>query len=478
MVKSKSFTMYDEFELRGYWRIPEEPTKEIAGILTYNLDGINLELFGEFKGEERAQGNELSKYQLVLGRTEDGDDVTLCDGFQTKFKLSGYITTKLTFNKMLIGKSFTSVDSIKFHSLSINYAYLEEWMRHHPFEDQIESNEGVMTKLETTYKFPPVFEAYIHSKETNVKAGYNFNTSGEMYKSKIFQHTGTLEIVPSTLKGLDWYLNFSRELQDLLTFLMNRATFPKKIIAKGGLLYEGEKIREKIYIFTLPEKDFKETRVKHSELFIHYGIIKDSIKDILNNWFENPSYSSRKIYLRNLYNNKVNWETKFLNYAKAIESFHRDTAGEVGQFLKDVDYEVIKATMIEALPADINQDLKNKLSSTLKYAHHHGFERRVRDTFKGMKQEMVNLVFSDNSQLKIFATDIRKTRDYYTHYGDKPDYYFKEWALYFANVRIQIILLYHFCKKLGIDERIVLHCINEDYNLLYRLTSAKKELEH
>ncbi|PFH86471.1 HEPN domain-containing protein [Bacillus sp. AFS088145] len=476
--KTKDMTMYDEFEFRGYWWVPDSPEKQVAGILTYNLEGINLELFGDLGEEQSFFGNKAKKYQLVLGTTEDGEDITLYDGFQTKFKISGYVTTKLTFNRMLVGKHFHSKEEMKFHSISINYSYLEEWMGYDPFEDEIEAVDGIVSKLGVTYTFPPVFEIKVNSKDTTVKAGYNVNKSGELFKSKVFQHTGTLDIIPNEYKELDWFLDFTIELQDFLTFLLNREVYPKKLTAKGELFGEVKNAREKIYIYLIPMKDFYEKSIKADELFIHYKMIKDNLETLLNNWFEDDSYSSRKIYLRNIYGTKVDWETKFLNYAKSMESFHRDTAGDAGQFLSDEEYEKVKNHMIEALPTDIEPDIRNKLISTLKYAHHHGFERRIRDTFKDMNQQMVGLIFKEIKNLKGFATDVRTTRDYYTHFGEKPDYYFKDWGLYFANIRMQIILFYHFSRRLGISEDTLNHSVQQDYGLVNLLDSAKQELKN
>ncbi|WP_369011229.1 hypothetical protein [Bacillus wiedmannii] len=80
-------------------------------------------------------------------------------------------------------------------------------------------------------------------------------------------------------------------------------------------------------------------------------MIKDNIADVLSNWFADEAMrSSRRIFIRNVYAEGADWENEFLNYAKSIESFHRDTLGDAGEFMTDEAYEPIKKQMIEAIP--------------------------------------------------------------------------------------------------------------------------------
>ncbi|MGX5519303.1 ApeA N-terminal domain 1-containing protein [Bacillus cereus] len=474
---AKVLTMYEEFQFRGFWWTSDNVNNRIAGILTYNLDGIYLELFGDFSEELRSLRSKNNTYKFILGTTECGKEITLHDGFQVKFKVAGYATTKLRFNQMLIGKHFTSTEEMVFHSVSINYSYLEEWMAYDPFEDQIEEDNGVLKKIGTSYTFPPLFETNIESIQTKVKAGYNVRTDSELYKSKTFKHKGYLEILPYEKQKLEWFLNHIKELQNFLTLLTNRAVYPKEIKFRGEVIDEEDQQREKVQLFLLPSKNFSEDKVSPFDIFIDYHMIKNEFNEVLNNWFKDEKADpSRMIYLENTYNRAADLNLCFLNYAKSMESFHRDTSGDLGQFASNEEYEIIKQAMLDAIPKGINPDLKNKLNSTLKYAHHHGFERRVRDTLKGLEERLKNLTFSDSKKIRGFAGDICTTRDYYTHFGEKPSYYFKDLDLFFANNRMKMILFYHFCTRLEINSETIVSVITKDYNLVHRLKIAQQRL--
>lgn len=472
---AKKFSLYDKFKIRGYWYIPSKPDQRIAGILSYDMDGINLELFGHLTNIDHSEVK-TNKYEIVLGQTEQGN-ITLYDGFQTVMTMGGIMSTHLTFNKMLIGKHFSSKEEIKLHSVNINYSYLEKWMRYDPFKENRVMEEGKLTQADMTYKFLPLFEIYIETINASVNASYNFNSSSEMYKKRVYQHTSLLNITPNEEQGLEWFLNITGELQNMLTLLMNRPVYPKRITARGDIIREG--IRENIEIFILPMHEFEEKDIHLTDRYINYNLIKDRIADILNNWFsDKETKSSRGIFLRNVYTKDADWENQFLNYAKSIESFHRDTSEEEGKFLSDEMYEPIKQQMIEAIPNDIEQNFKNKLLSTLKYAHHFGFQRRVRETFRQLPMNIQQIMFKDKTKLKAFAEDITYTRDYYTHIGEIPEYYFKEWELFFANKRMHTVLYYHLCKRLGINDEVLCPVILQNDGLVNWLENADRELKN
>ncbi|PFA47903.1 hypothetical protein CN391_25895 [Bacillus anthracis] len=227
---------------------------------------------------------------------------------------------------------------------------------------------------------------------------------------------------------------------------------------------------------------FEEQKIHSYMLHLNYKSIQDNLETILNNWFTDPSYSSRKIYLRNFYAKAIDQESKFLNYAKALESFHRDTHLVSGQFIPDEIYTPIKEKMLNSIQqGNIDKEtfnnFKSKMGNVLKYAHHFGFERRIRDMFKDTDKRIQDIIFSNGlRQLKDFSRNVTVTRDYYMHYGEIPDYYSKGLDLYFANEKLHMILYYYFCKNLGVEDDIIWHAINNDFILKRRLKTKTEKL--
>ncbi|MGN4944561.1 HEPN domain-containing protein [Bacillus cereus group sp. MYBK104-1] len=467
-------TIYDEFELTGTWWIPEYEHR-IGGSIKYSSDGITLKLLDNPKDPGNDPSFMDNHYPILHGVTEDGELITLCDGVLDSCSTSSVITLVLRFNQLIVGKHFSSKEDIKFHSVSVNYSSLEEWLQEHPFSRIPTTIDGQTT---ISYTSPSTFKVYIQEKSTSIESSYKLTTSRDLYKSHTFKQQASLKITPDMLMGLDWYIDIIHELQDFLTVMTNRAIYPKKIVATGHLSNEtyDPTGREKFSILILPQKMFEEQRISEYKLHIPYKKIQNNLESILNNWFADSSYSSRKIYLRNFYEKAIDRESKFLNYTKALESFHRDTNTVSGQFVSDEVYLPIKEQMLNAIQqgsidAQTFNDFKTKLTSVLNYAHHFGFERRIRDMFKDLPPRIKDMIFSRKlPEIKTFARNVTITRDYYTHYGDRPIFYFKETDFFFVNERLHVILYYYFCKNLGINDDIICSAIKEDISLEYQLS--------
>ncbi|PHD19260.1 hypothetical protein COF37_24460 [Bacillus wiedmannii] len=474
----KDLTIYDEFELTGRWWIPEN-AHQIPGSIKYSSDGITLKLLDNPKDPGNEPSFSDAYYPVLHGITEDGELITLCNGFIESCSTSNVITVVLRFNQLIVGDHFNSLEDIKFHSVAVNYSSLEEWFNVHPFSRIPTDVHGQTT---VSYEFPSTFKVYIQEKSTSIESSYILTTSRELYKSHTFKQQASLKITPDISMGLDWYIDMIHELQDFLTVMTNQAIYPKKIVATGVFSTETfDPIgRERFSIFILPQKMFEEQRLSDYKLQIKYKEIENNLESILNNWFTDLSYSSRKIYLRNLYEKSIDRESKFLNYTKSLESFHRDTNKISGQFIPDEVYLPIKKQMLDAIQqgevdAETFNNFKTKMASALKYAHHFGFERRIRDMFKDLDSRLKDVTFTDKlPEIKTFARNVTATRDYYTHYGDLPDFYFKETDLYFVNIRLHTILYYYFCKNLGISDDIIWSAVKNDFGLRYQL-EVKKE---
>ncbi|PHF44650.1 HEPN domain-containing protein [Bacillus toyonensis] len=471
----KNLTMYDEFTLDGYWWIPGFEDNKLSGTLTYNTDGITLNLFGN--SEKGYKFPMDIRYPVLQGEVANYGAITLYDGFLRTWGLNNLGTLTLNFTYLLVGTHFNTKEDTILSSLSINYSSLESWFGENlPTESKKFSNEE-HEKIEITYTFPSNFKTYIYEKQAQIQSSHTVKTTSKGYKFHMLDNQATLDIIPNTPMGLEWYLDMIRELQDFLTLMANRAIYLKQIHAERSLAYEVNGLEKNVYFFFSPEKSFEEKDFSLLNLHINYRKIENNLGIILNNWFTDPSYSSRKIYLRNLYDKQIDQEGKFLNYVKAMESFHRDTSGNTGQFLPNDVYEPIKMKMLDSIQqGDIKNEtynnFKNKMSSTLNFAHHFGFERRIRDMFKDIDERIKNITFPDGmNHIKNFARNVTITRDYYTHYGEIPDYYFKGLDLNFVNVKLHVILYYHFCKRLGIEGDIFCHALQSDMAIKHNLNT-------
>lgn len=79
-----SYSLVDNFELKGMWWLPEQPDIQISGILTFdNEKKISLELLGSFHDIKSIGGGDYFRPEIILGLTDNGQICTLFKNFVT-----------------------------------------------------------------------------------------------------------------------------------------------------------------------------------------------------------------------------------------------------------------------------------------------------------------------------------------------------------------------------------------------------------
>ena len=69
-------TLYDNFEYKGLWWLPERPENKIAGIISFDGERITLELLGLLREDTGSRSREWFHPDLILGIAE-GKYITL-----------------------------------------------------------------------------------------------------------------------------------------------------------------------------------------------------------------------------------------------------------------------------------------------------------------------------------------------------------------------------------------------------------------
>ena len=155
--------------------------------------------------------------------------------------------------------------------------------------------------------------------QATIKSNYHINTNDKMYKGVGYEYTPELQIISEEPKSLDWFEHIAYSLRNLLSILMDSAVFIESISI------EEEKYK-RIQIYSIP---FRNYRRQGSERFqrLNFDLpkIQGFIGELLNNWFQTKAETSHQNYLKNIFDSRsLILEDIFLNYAKALESFHRD----------------------------------------------------------------------------------------------------------------------------------------------------------
>ena len=79
-------TLFDTFEYRGQWWLPEKPELKVPGVLTHTENRTTLDLFGSLLDKPLAQvraAPEAEQPSLIIGQLDDGKCCTLYKPFPT-----------------------------------------------------------------------------------------------------------------------------------------------------------------------------------------------------------------------------------------------------------------------------------------------------------------------------------------------------------------------------------------------------------
>ena len=160
--------MNEAFEYNGVWRLPETPDEQIHGQLKYTPEnGVVLELLGTLDGSLHS-GDTAFNPPLVLGLSDLGKRITLsdCQLSHIKGSFAGFDRSLLDANIAFIGVHFNSTEEIRFKSLAVHYAHLDEWVNRTGFDvDRSEFSRG---KLTVRYERPERVKMRVGDYEIHV----------------------------------------------------------------------------------------------------------------------------------------------------------------------------------------------------------------------------------------------------------------------------------------------------------------------
>lgn len=467
-MKAKDLYINDEFQIKGQWFLPNQEEKAIGGILYYSSNGIRLELQDVFAGN-----GSLNRFSYVLGNCEDNLQVTLIDGFEVNRKTSIIQTSKISFNQMIIGDHYRIDDEVKFHQIDYKYTYLEEWFDDNPFN--IETPDSPDKHLYTIkYNKPKEsFRIKVNSVGATVEGGSYNNTIHDQKAPKI-SHENCIKIKPTDgeTKSIHWFNEVEEKVRNLLAFLMNRPVFKTQIIAKGRYGDYGVKHRKDIYIYSFYGVDIQPKKIHPSEVFISLKDVIDDLEHIVNLWFDEKLTKPIGNYIRNIYGGNGETVDNFLRYTKVFESFHRETVDDA-VYVTEKEYKKIRRKMINSIDDMVTDEFKVKLRNDLIRSYQYEFRKQIKYYLENINDNLKEQILSDKNIDEMVQRIIR-TRNHYTHYGDKQKGVIEEgFELLYVNVLLKTVAFYWIAKKLSFSNQYLERIIKDDYNLGYRLEKAR-----
>lgn len=317
--------MIEDFEYKGKWWLPDEPTEKISGTLRYSHnDGATLELIGSLKIIQQLINDE--KYLVILGESYDGKDISLhgCFLISSHGSYPNYSITSYFVETVFLGIHFHDLEDVKFKSIHVCYSHLDEWIN-------ISGLKSTHIDDELVIKCKMINDIEVHLDNNYNIIIRNIVHSGQSkVPNKAYLESKWIVGIEAEYKSS--LESFNTVIQHLQHFLYLAIREPVYVLSMEGYSELAENIDIDIYspIGIFYRAPFIMRSPKYvTDMLFKYKEVSDDLEILLNNWFKNedilrPVYG---LYFGTLYNYYLYPENQFLNMIHTVEAFHEHIYG-------------------------------------------------------------------------------------------------------------------------------------------------------
>jgi hypothetical protein len=151
---------------------------------------------------------------------------------------------------------------------------------------------------------------------------------------------------------------------------------------------------------------------------------------------------------------------------QALEGLHR--ALFAGTYMDDNDYESVKKTLGDAIPAGLSPDHKDTLRSRIRYGNQISLRKRLDELVKGLPEEIGTIILGGEGSVPRNWID---TRNYYTHWDEElRGSVLDTQGMYNANVRLRHLLRVLHLNLMGIPPEAVVKSLRNGSRSSQHLT--------
>jgi hypothetical protein len=296
----------EKISMKGRWFLPGKADEAVFGILDYDPTGVTrLEVFEPLF----ELTNRFETPEIILGYG-DGKKITLyrCDQ-TTKGSQEIYYAMYI-----FLGYHFETADDLLFDSCDTKFFNLEQWLNVYSFEQP--PQEGEKPRYGAFFEAPadiPLFSAVDHSTKITHGSRHSYkDVHASFTQHSLFNITRT-----DSPASFEWFIDEIYSFLKLLTLCSFEACPPTSVhFMKGDTKIE---VRYNSPVVPLSKP------LDHHAFVIPYNLIKDQLPEIMN--FYNSKREELEpivnLLVDSIFNRGTFDENRFLDIARAIETFHR-----------------------------------------------------------------------------------------------------------------------------------------------------------
>ncbi|MCX6821998.1 MAG: hypothetical protein NTW30_04440 [Candidatus Aenigmarchaeota archaeon] len=434
-------------EYQGMWWLPEKPENKFVGALTFpQNEGAELRIIGCF------DKHNLLEPIIILGETTDGKKISLINCIQTDLRTShpGGETSVFEIDFIFIGVHFLKIEDVKFKSLSVHFSYLDEWL---DFKSLNERN-GANGEIIISFKKPGSVKTKLKDgTEITIDIVGNIVHPPDMHTELRLNSKSFIIIKPQQEKSFQEFRGIIRTIQNFITLALGEeVSEPLSITGITEVnkqLIGGQPYNPPVTIINRFVKSNNHKKMMKHKMIFSFDTISHRFSAFLNTWFENASSFKTifDLYFGIKYNPSLYVDNQFLNCIIAVEAFHRyDVEGE---YLSEAEYETIRQTLVDAIPASIDKFHRQSLENRIKYGYEYSMIKRLSEITQTYEKNIG--MFIDDTAL--FNKQVVDTRNYMIHNTHAPKESVCEGKdLIILTKKLKLLLEVLLLRKLGFTE--------------------------
>ena len=345
---------------------------------------------------------------VLFGTVVTGELVTLRRAFATRIGND----CEFVANELLVGAHVPEDAEDNVQSALAEFTHLDEWA----YKPQFQFEQGNdRTRMGLSFPLEPLellrVDAASPFKKLTIAAWVQQQMMGAGAKLRFQVRTSlradfeSAQSIANARRALDLVAN-------VLSLLVGEAVLPTKI----RLVSRVNSQLVPIDVF-LPLRQ-RRLRMKYGhDMVLPLSEIAGQAVQLIRRWIVEeetlrPVYS---LLLSTVQGAGQYVQSTYLTLTQALESFHRIVHG--GHYASDEAYDTVKKALVKAIPAEVPEDLRNKLEIMLSYGNQFSLRKRLNGLFETVGPTLADL-FLGKEKKADFISKVVDIRNYLTHHDE------------------------------------------------------------
>ena len=456
----------------GFFWLPEAPETRLPGVLSISETGeIVLEIsYLSDDSKHRITGSDRIDWDevVIISGIVDNEDITLYKTGMIKQNYHvplSYGVSNIIFHVhfALFGFDYKNEKEIMLSSMKVSIEGLREWL----FLSGINTQNDYEARNYTISSEPlsSISMGNHDNFDLEITFGRSFNRT--RFDVSITQEA-YFRLTSLQLRPLNDFLDMIYKIRSFLCFAIDRMISIQSIISYSTdklMKIQDDSIPRPIKIYYKSSSFFDEIiNIHRYGMLFSYSDIRDRFDCVIKKWLE--SYNVIEPVFRLYFASSSMFNTyspeRFLLLVRSVEVFHRKNFKDRSKKYPRSKFKRIKNCILSKFSD--SPEIEFLLKNVLMHANEITLKERVVQMIHPFQ------TLYDLDDLEVFTANITNTRNYLTHYGNKPkNITTKGEDIYKLCIKLEALLQLHFLKLIGMDMKTINIIVSQNHHLRHKL---------